>query len=173
MKPVFIIVAALLAASAGWAQHAHQTDMPVETGQSQFAAIAEIVALLRDDAETDWTQVNIAALRAHLIDMDNVTTKAAVERSIDGLSVTFSVTGDAVVAGSIKRMVLAHSPMLQQTSGWSVGAKPQEGGAEMTVTVKSAASLDQVAGLGFFGLLSVGAHHQRHHLLIAKGQSPH
>jgi hypothetical protein len=154
------------------AQHAHTSGSPNETGQSQFAAIAEIVTLLRDDPDTDWAQVDIKALRDHLVDMDNVTTRASIERAVNGLSVSFLITGDDVAA-SIRRMVLAHSPMLQGSSDWIVIAGEIEGGASMLVQVGSDEELNQVLGLGFFGLMTIGAHHQPHHLMIATGRSPH
>ena len=173
MKLCLLTAAIVLVASNAMAQHAHQSNSPSETGQSQFSAIAEIVTLLRDDPETDWRQVDIKALRDHLIDMDNVTTKASVTRMIDGLSVTFSISGDKVVAGSIQRMVFAHSPMLQGASGWTVIAQQQEDGATMMIRVGFEEEVDQVLGLGFFGLMTIGAHHQQHHLMIATGRSPH
>lgn len=173
MKLSLLSAAMVFVASSALAQHAHQLSSPSETGQSQFAAIAEIVALLRDDPATDWKQVDIKALRDHLVDMDNVTTKASVERTVDALSIAFSVTGDAVVAASIRRMVLAHSSMLQRSSGWSVVAKEQVDGATMLLRVSSEQELAQVMGLGFFGLMTIGAHHQQHHLMIAKRRSPH
>lgn len=173
MKQSVLSIVLMFAASGAVAQHSHQTSSPGETGQSQFAAIAEIVTLLSDDPETDWTQVNVKALRDHLVDMDNVTTRALVERTVGDMSVIFSVTGDSEVAQSIQRMVLAHGPMLQRVSGWTVRAAEQEAGATMQVQVTSPEDLDQVKGLGFFGLMTIGAHHQQHHILIAKGHSPH
>jgi hypothetical protein len=44
--------------------------LPTQPGQSAFAAIQEIVAMLEADPKTDWSRVNIEALRQHLIDMD-------------------------------------------------------------------------------------------------------
>ncbi len=173
MKLGLSSAAMMFVASNAMAQHAHTSGSPSETGQSQFAAIAEIVTLLRDDPNTDWEQVDIKALRDHLVDMDNVTTRASVERTVDETSVTFIVTGDDVVAASIRRMVLAHSPMLQGTSDWTVTAAEIGGGASMLVQVGSDEELSQVLGLGFFGLMAIGAHHQQHHLMIAKGRSPH
>lgn len=173
MKSGLLSTAMLCVATSALAQHAHPTNLPIETGQSQFAAIAEIVTLLRNDPKTDWTQIDIKALRDHLVDMDNVTTNALVTRSVDARSVTFSVTGNDKVAPSIQRMILAHSPMLQQATGWSVVAREQLGGATMIVTVTSQEELDQASGLGFFGLMTIGAHHQQHHLMIATGRSPH
>lgn len=144
-----------------------------ETGQSQFAAIAEIITILRNDSDTDWKRVDINSLRNHLVDMDNVTTKAKVESVINDLSVSFTVSGDGVIAKSIQRMVMAHSPMLQQATGWSVTAEKRFDGANMQIQLDSIEELNVVAGLGFFGLLTIGAHHQQHHLMIAKGHSPH
>ena len=173
MKLSLLSAAMMFVASNAMAQHAHTSGSPSETGQSQFAAIAEIVTLLRDDPGTDWAQVDIKALRDHLVDMDNVTTGASVDRTVDGMSATFVVTGDQVVAASIRRMVLAHSPMLQGSSDWTVTAREIEGGASMLVQVDSGEELNQVLGLGFFGLMTIGAHHQQHHLMIATGRSPH
>ena len=173
MKLSFLSAAMIFVASNTIAQHAHQFNSTSETGQSQFAAIAEIVSLLRDDPETNWAQVDIKALREHLVDMDNVTNKASVERTVDELVVTFLITGDEVATASIQRMVLAHSPMLQQSSDWSVIAQEQEGGAKMMIQVSSEDDLNQVLGLGFFGVMTIGAHHPQHHLMVATGQSPH
>ena len=173
MQLSFLSAAMVFVASNAVAQHAHQLNLTSETGQSQFVAIAEIVSLLRDDPETDWSQVDIKALRDHLVDMDNVTTKALVERTVDELSATFLITGDEVAAASIQRMVLAHSPMLQQSSDWSVLAQEQEGGAKMMIQASSEDAFNQVLGLGLFGLMTIGAHHQQHHLMIATRQSPH
>lgn len=168
MKLSLLSAAIFVVASNATAQHAHPSNAASETGQSQFAAIAEIVTLLRDDPDTDWSQVDIKALRDHLVDMDNVTTRASVERAVDGLNVTFVITGDDVVAASIQRMVLAHSSMLQGSSGWSVVADDHENGASMSVQVDTDETLNQVLGLGFFGLMTIGAHHQQHHLMIAE-----
>jgi len=173
MKLGLITATMVFAASSALSQHMHQSGSPVEVGQSQFAAIAEIVSLLRDDQDTDWAQVDIQALRDHLVDMDNVTTGASVEATVDGLSVTFSVTGDEAVSASVVRMVTAHSPMLQQATGWAVTTSTQPNGAMMMVEVQTEQELQEVAGLGFFGLMTIGAHHQQHHMMIALGRSPH
>ena len=169
MKLGLLSAAMMFVASGAMAQHTHTSGSPSETGQSQFAAIAEIVTLLRDDPNTDWAQVDIKALRDHLVDLDNVTTRASIERTVDRIGVTFIVTGDDVVAASIRRMVLTHSPMLQGISDWTVIADETEGGASMLVQVRSDEELNQVLGLGFFGLMTIGAHHQQHHLMIAIG----
>ena len=146
------------------AQHAHQFNSRCETGQPQFATIAEIVSLLRDDPERNWTQADIRELRERLVDMDNVTTKASVERTVDELSVILLITGDKVAAASIQRMLLAHSQMLQASPDWSVIAQEQEGDPKMMLQVSSEDDFSQVLGPDFFGLMSIGAHYQQHHL---------
>jgi hypothetical protein len=174
MKLSLITAALMLVASSAMSQHAHgSAGGPTQTGQAQFAAFAEIVTLLRDDPKTDWASVNIDELRAHLVDMDRVTTQASVKTNVTDWRVTFTVSGDALVAPSIKRMVLAHSSMLGQSSDWAVQATEHGTGATMAIQVTSQAALDQVTGLGFFGVMTVGAHHQQHHMMIAAGGSPH
>lgn len=173
MKLGLLTAAMLVLATSAMSQHAHQSTPVTETGQAQFAAIAQIVTLLRNTPETDWTKVDIDGLRNHLVDMDNVTTKAVVERSVNGLVVTFGVTGEASISPSIQSMVMAHGPMLQQATGWSVRVARRDDGAMMAIQVTSKEQITQVMGLGFFGLMTLGAHHQQHHLMIAMGQSPH
>jgi hypothetical protein len=36
-----------------------------------------------------------------------------------------------------------------------------------------AKDLAKLRGLGFIGVLAHGMHHQAHHLMIARGESPH
>ena len=48
------------------------------------------------------------------------------------------------------------------------------GGVRLTVTARDAEDAKAVArvrGLGFIGLLTLGAHHQPHHLAMARGQA--
>ncbi len=146
--------------------------MPTEAGQSAFAAIEEIVAILEADPDTDWSKVDIDALRQHLVDMNAVTLEARVaSAAVDG-GMRFDVTGDGPVQESIRRMVVAHAATMNGVDGWTFEAAPIAGGAALTVHAppKDAAKLK---GLGFFGVLTLGMHHQMHHLMIAGGLSPH
>ena len=52
--------------------------MPTQPGQDAFGAIQEIVRILEADPATDWSKVDLEALREHLIDMNEVTLHAAV-----------------------------------------------------------------------------------------------
>ena len=63
--------------------------------------------------------------------------------------------------------------MLEMASGWSVSAEPTNGGATLRITVESDQQLAQVTALGFFGVMTIGAHHQAHHMQMALGEDPH
>jgi hypothetical protein len=45
-------------------------------------------------------------------------------------------------------------------------------GAALTVTSSERGGEAKIRGLGFIGLLTVGAHHAAHHVTIARGQMP-
>ncbi len=145
---------------------------PVQPGQSAFAAIQEILALLEADPATDWSKVDIEALRQHLIDMDNVTLRAVVaSEPVEG-GLRFLVSGDGAVRDSIRRMVLAHAATMDGAGGWHFAAAATETGAALTVTAP-ASDTAKLRALGFIGVMTRGMHHQMHHLMIALGQNPH
>ena len=74
-------------------------------GQDAFGAIQEIVQILDADPKTDWSKVNLEALRQHLIDMNVVTLKAdAAARPVDG-GLEIAVTGSGRTLAAIQRMV--------------------------------------------------------------------
>ena len=148
-------------------------QQPTEGGQSAFAAIAEIVALLEVDPKTDWSKVDIEALRQHLIDMNNVTLLANVKENDQANAVEFQVTGIGLVTDSIRRMVVDHAMTMNGVDHWAYAAKEIDGGASLTVIPPNAASLAKLKGLGFIGIMASGMHHQQHHLMIATGQNPH
>src|SRR3954470_10919866 len=83
-----------------------------ETGQSAFAAIAEATAALEADPNTDWSRVDVEALRDHLVDMDNVTMRSnVVSQPVPG-GARFEVTSsDPRVRPSIARMIRMHAAM--------------------------------------------------------------
>ncbi|MGO9418554.1 hypothetical protein [Roseiarcus sp.] len=99
-----------------------------QPGQGAFAAIQEIVEILAADPKTDWSKVNIDALRQHLIDMNNVTLAANVKNEpIDG-GIRFDVTGEGPVRDSIRRMTTAHAATMNGVDGWQFEAAEIEGG---------------------------------------------
>lgn len=149
------------------------TAMPTQPGQGAFAAIQEIVAMLDADPNPDWSKVDIDGLRRHLVDMNNVTLHAEVTTTPTEKGVRFVVTGTGPVRESIRRMVKAHAETMSGTDGMIIVAKDHPEGAVMTVTVESPADLPKLKGLGFFGIMTLGMHHQAHHLMIAAGRAPH
>ena len=145
---------------------------PTEPGQSAFAAIQEIVQILENDPRTDWSKVDIEALRQHLIDMSNVTLAAHVSSEpLDG-GMRFIVTGDGGVRDSIQRMTTAHAATMDGANGWHFVAKDTASGSIVEVRVP-ARDLDKLKALGFIGVMTRGMHHQQHHLMIARGEHPH
>jgi hypothetical protein len=58
---------------------------PTMPGQDAFGAIQEVVRILDADPKTDWSKVDLEALRQHLIDMNEVTLRAdAAAEPIEG-----------------------------------------------------------------------------------------
>jgi len=148
-------------------------NTPVQGGQSAFAAIQEIVDILTIDPTTDWSRVDISALRMHLIDMDNVTLRAQVQADQlpDGALYT-ATSSDPAVAASIQNMVLAHAATMDGVNGWTLTADQISSGA--TLAVKGPETdADKIHALGFIGLMTVGMHHQAHHIALASGSNPH
>ncbi len=144
-----------------------------EAGQGAFAALAEVVRVLEADAETDWSRVDIAALRAHLVDMDRLVTGAEVaeEALSDGIIAT--ATGDAQTLASLQRMVPAHAAQLAQDERWVVVAEVGDDAVTLRVTSDDPAVVARIKGLGFFGLMASQDHHRAHHLMIARGENAH
>jgi hypothetical protein len=148
------------------------TGQPVMPGQEVFGTIQEIVRMLEADPKTDWSKVNISALREHLIDMDEVTMRAsATERSLDN-GIEIAVTGEGRTLDGIKRMVPAHVHELSQL-GWNAKTEDLSNGVKLMVTSTDAKEITKLKALGFMGIMVQGAHHQQHHLMMAKSEFNH
>lgn len=181
---LIIATGAVLAASAivraqdhsrmDHAQHMHGAGAPVPThpGQEAFGTIQEIVRILEADPKTDWSKVNIGALREHLIDMDEVTLRArSNERPLDnGIEIT--ITGEGRTLAAIQRMVPAHTRELVAL-GWSASTHELPNGVTLIVTSSDPYQVVKLKALGFIGIMVQGAHHQPHHLMMAKGEFAH
>ena len=147
-------------------------NTPTMPGQDAFGAIQEIVQILDSDPKTDWSKVNIEALRQHLIDMNEVTMQAAaVQRDIDN-GIEIMVTGEGRTADAIKRMVPAHVSELRGI-GWNAKSEELSNGVKLTVMASEAQPLTKLKALGFMGIMVQGSHHQPHHLMMALGQFAH
>ena len=186
-KNLIIAVALLLIGIAGGAVFApfgkhsksidhgsHATNsLQREGGQAAFNAIAEIVSLLEANPETDWSMVNIDALRDHLVDMNALTLSATVEAFPEEKGVRFVAQGIGKTLRALQNMVPAHANELNKMPQWSAIGRRVAGGVELIVTSDDEDSRKKISGLGFFGLMATGAHHQRHHLAMAEGNAMH
>lgn len=145
--------------------------LPKEPGQGAFATIAEIVVLLTNDPKTDWSKVDIDGLREHLIDMDEVSLRASSKTAVFDNKIVFTVTGSGRTRQAIQAMVLPHAGVLSRTTAWDAKGELTDNGAILTISSDNPVALKAVNALGFYGVMATGAHHQAHHLAMAKGDS--
>jgi hypothetical protein len=111
-------------------------------------------------------------LRDHLIDMNEVTMRArASERALDN-GVEITITGEGRMLTAIKRMVPAHTHELVAL-GWSASTQELPNGVKLVVTSNDPRQAVKLKALGFMGIMVQGAHHQPHHLMMAKGEFVH
>lgn len=161
-------------AHAGHTANMNQTlapimAVPTEGGQGAFTAIAEIVEMLNNDPNTDWSKVDIDALRNHLVDMNELALYAqAAQSEADGV-VKFIINGKPSALRAAKNMVPAHAVELNKMDGWQVGVTVEADRVIMLVTADNEATLAKIRALGFFGMMATGAHHQPHHWGMATG----
>ena len=148
----------------------------LSSGQAAFGTISEIVALLKADPSTDWSKVNIEALRQHLVDMDNVTMRSRiVTKEVPG-GFSADITGSGATVESIRKMTGAHSRQVNGEGEIVATVTEISGGARMmvvSVTPDNAVAVARLRGLGAIGILTVGNHHAQHHLAMARGIMVH
>ena len=144
-----------------------------EPVQGAFAALSEVVRVLEADPNTDWAQVDLAGLRAHLVDMDRLVMDAlATETDLpDGISAI--ATGDAGTIATLRRMVPAHAAQLARDDRWTVAATETSEGIELRVISDIPTIVARIKGLGFFGLMASQDHHREHHFMMAQGKDAH
>jgi hypothetical protein len=146
---------------------------PTMPGQDAFGAIQEIVRILDADPKTDWSKVDLEALRQHLIDMNEVTLKADADaKPIEG-GLEIAVTGSGRALVAIQRMIPAWAQSANGLNGWSTKSAPLPNGEVLTVTASDAKEIQHIRGLGYIGLLVSGSYHQVHHLAMARGEFGH
>ena len=105
--------------------------------------------------------------------MNEVTLHAdAAPKQVDGgLEIAVTASGRTLVA--IQRMVPAWAKTMNGHEGWTTKASDLPNGELLTVTATDSPEIQHIRGLGFIGLLASGAHHQMHHLMMAKGEFDH
>ena len=157
------------------AMHVRQMEsaFPVSPGQDAFGAIQEIVARLDADPATDWSKVNLEALRQHLIDMNEVTLRADAATTPVAGGLAIAITGSGRTLAAIQRMVPAHAQEIDGLNHWRATTAALANGVSLTVTSDDPKEAQKIRGLGFIGILVTGSHHRPHHLAMARGEFPH
>jgi hypothetical protein len=143
---------------------------PTNPGQDAFGTIQEILRILEADPHTEWSKVNIDALREHLIDMNEVTLHANARKSVIDGGLRIEVTGEGRTLPAIRRMVSAQAHEIDGVNGWKTKIESRIDGVVLTVTAADAGQAMKIRALGFIGIMAQGAHHQLHHLAIARGE---
>lgn len=171
-----LILIALIAATPVSARMTHAPHSAsgglTEPGQGAFAAMSEVVAKLEADPATDWSRVDIDALRDHLVDMDRLVRDTVVSSEELPNGMRFTVTGDASTLAAAGRMVPAHARELAEAPIWIVTSAVDADAVRLEVRSDNRAEKTRIAALGFFGLMASRDHHREHHLAIATGSSP-
>lgn len=168
-----ILLAAPSAASAQPSGHSPSTPLH-KPGQPIFGTVQEAIRALEADSTTDWSQVNVERLRQHLIDMHNVALHVRVLETEDiegGVRLAVRPTSDSART-SLRRVLGAHPAMLKRETGWQMDVSARGEDIRLTVTDPSGGKAQKIRALGYIGLLSYGAHHQRHHWMLIRGRSP-
>lgn len=148
---------------------------PTLPGQDAFGAIAEVVRILEADPATDWSRVDLERLRQHLIDMNEVVLASAVASTAVPGGLAMDVTGAGRTEKAIRNLLVPHARELDRLPAFAATTEPIAGGVRLTVVAKDpadSATVARIRGLGFAGLLTQGAHHQAHHLAMARGGDP-
>ncbi len=186
MKIAAITAAALLVSAVGalaqpamtghdaaGMDHAAMADHGLtQPGESAFGAIQEVVERLEANPNTDWSHVNVNALREHLIDMDEVTLHAAIQERPLPNGMRYIVTGAGRTRDAIQHMVIGHAQSMGDAAHWTMTAERSDNGAIVTVTAKQPSDLPEIRALGLLGMMADGAHHQVHHWFLATGEGP-
>ncbi len=146
-----------------------------ESGTDMFATIQEVIKKLSADPNTDWSKVNLEALRQHLRDMFEFSYNVDVISQYplpQGVKIKVKpLTAKAIQA--LDRLLSAHPKMLKMETGWDMHASKSNDHYQIIVTTTKPSEVDKIRGLGYIGLLAIGNHHQPHHWAMAKGQNPH
>jgi len=147
----------------------------IEPGNDAFGTVQEVVNRLQADPDTDWSKVDLEALRQHLVDMDNFTRQVSVlsrKKLNYGAELVVRPDNDRTRA-SLQRALAAHPAMMQQETGWKMKVAAEGNNFRLTIISPKQADAERIYGLGYIGIMALGDHHQQHHWLMAKGENPH
>jgi hypothetical protein len=167
-----VVIIGMTVTTLGQHSHGKKRSTPLTMpGNDVFGTIQEVVKELEADPDTDWSEVNLEALRQHLLDMKAFIEEVEVlskEPVANGVRIRVRPTGKRAT-GALKRLFSMHPAMLKKEKGWNMQTTRK--GQEWTIscTTSKESEVEKIRGLGYIGLLTEGAHHQRHHWMIATG----
>lgn len=162
------------------AHHQQMSEQPktvllTEAGNDIFATISEVIDNLNANPNTDWSKVNISALKEHLLDMRDMIINVEVvsQKEIkNGIEILIKPTNKRARA-AMKRVLGAHPAQLKRETNWQMQVQKKWFRYKLTITTDKPAEVNQITALGYIGLIAYGNHHQHHHWLIATGNNPH
>lgn len=156
---------------------AHATEEHValvQPGQAIFGALQEVLERLEADPATDWTRVDLDALREHLVQMDLLFREAEVSRQPLQDGMRFEVRGSDDVLRAAEAIGAMHAEMLRASApSWEMRVAKRQDAVELEVRSSELAQQVRIRALGFAGLLTLGTHHADHHWAMATGRAPH
>ncbi|NOX15311.1 MAG: hypothetical protein GXP61_04700 [Epsilonproteobacteria bacterium] len=147
----------------------------LEAGNDAFGTIQEVIRNLKNDPNTDWSKVNIEALRAHLSDMEDITLNIKIlsQKNIpNGVVVIIKPTTPRAYS-ALKKVFQAHPRQLKKDTGWDMRVEEKNKNFTITITTSKKNEVNEIRGLGYIGIMAYGSHHQLHHWMMAKGMNPH
>ena len=172
-KSVFVI-AGMCTMQSSYAQHhmIMNDSIPLTMpGNEIFGTIQEVIQKLEADPNTDWSKVDLEALRQHLLDMKAFTEEVQVisKKPVEnGVEIQVRPENERA-AGALKHLFSMHPAMLKSEKGWDMKARQNGRQWMITCTTKEKSEVEEIRALGYIGLLTEGAHHQMHHWMIATG----
>ena len=156
--------------------HHMKSSSPLSSaGNYAFWTIQEAIEKLDADPNTDWTKVNMEALREHLVDMQNFTinvdvlSQKPVKKGMEAVVRPTTKSSEE----SLERVFAAHPMQLKKEIGWDMKVEKKGDLFTVKVTTDKPAEVAKIRGLGYIGAMAMGAHHQLHHWSMVKGENPH
>ncbi len=97
--------------------------------------------------------------------------RVEIKKREDG--VNFVVNGAGRTIQAIQRMTTAHVRSTDLPEAWRFQVEQLEDGAVLAVSADESAEIEKISALSFIGILTLGAHHHTHHLMMAMGEHVH
>jgi hypothetical protein len=159
------------AAAPDHGEHATAPAAPLaEPGQAMFGALREVLDRLEADPATDWSRVDLDALREHLLQMDLVFRGARVAREPLPDGMRYLVRGSAEVLAAASAMGSMHAEAIRsEAPTWRVTVAPGADAVALEVRSDDPREQAKIRALGFAGFFTFGSHHADHHWAIASG----